>query len=485
MTRYTPIMIMGCTSDAGKSFLCTALCRYFANRGVRVAPFKAQNMSNNAAVTPDGLEIGRAQYVQAMAARIQPEARMQPVLLKPQGDTQSQVIVLGRYHPTITATPWLARKPLLWQVVRESLHSLLRDFELVVVEGAGSPAEVNLRGSDIVNMQVALEAQADVYLVADIDRGGAFAHLLGTFLCLEPEEQARIKGFILNKFRGDPTLLGNGMDWLQARTGVPTLAVIPMIQHTLPEEDNIAVVTPSCDRKAQVRIALITYPYTSNFDDFDPLRYETGVTLVPVRERVPLAEYDAIILPGSKNTAASLRYLLSSGLAAEITRAARQGTMIYGVCGGMQMLGHALHDPGGIESGDMAGLGLLDVTTELMPNKVTCQRRVRWPAGSGEVSGYEIHHGVTTAGPRAQPHLAEGLGWQQDNVIGVYLHGIFANTAYRRWWLSSLGWRGTTQDWWARLDAELNRIAELVGAGWADSLLVRQRQDTLASTGER
>jgi len=484
MTRYTPIMIMGCTSDAGKSFICTALCRHFANRGVRVAPFKAQNMSNNAAVTPDGLEIGRAQYVQALAARIQPEARMQPILLKPQGDTQSQVIVLGRYDPVITATPWLARKPLLWQTVRESLHSLLRDFELVVIEGAGSPAEVNLRASDIVNMRVAIEAQANVYLVADIDRGGAFAHLLGTFLCLEPEERARVKGFILNKFRGDPSLLDEGIAWLRARTGVPTLAVIPMLPHLLPEEDNIAAITATQDRAAQVRIALVAYPYASNFDDLDPLRHEPGVAVALVRARAPLEDYDAVILPGSKNTAASLRYLLRSGLAAEIVRAARRGVMIYGICGGMQMLGNAIRDPLGLEDGDAAGLGLLDVTTELMPHKITRQRRVRW-LGGNEVSGYEIHHGATSAGPRAHPHLDEGLGWQQENVLGVYLHGIFANTAYRQWWLSMLGWRGHSQDWSARLDAEFDRVARAVAAGWADALLIHHPQDALSSAGER
>jgi len=487
MKSYIPIMLMGCTSDAGKSFLCTALCRHFANQGIRVAPFKAQNMSNNAAVTPDGLEIGRAQYAQALAARIQPEARMQPVLLKPQGDTQSQVVVLGRHAPAITATPWLARKPLLWDVVRNSLHSLLHDFELVIIEGAGSPAEVNLRQSDIVNMRVALEAQADVYLVADIDRGGAFAHLLGTFLCLEPDERAHVKGFVLNKFRGDPALLGDGMAWLQARTGVPTVAVIPMIPHLLPEEDNIAAIGWREACPAEVRIALIAYPYASNFDEFDPLRHEKGVALMPVRAREPLDKYDAIILPGSKNTAASLRFLLRSGLAAEVVRAARCGVMIYGVCGGMQMLGQALRDPLGLEGGDMAALGLLDVTTELRLHKVTSQRRVRWLDG-GEVRGYEIHHGFTVAGPRAQPHLAEGLGWQQDNVIGVYLHDLFANTAYRQWWLSMLGWRGTAQDWTARLDAEFDRMANLAASGWADALLkprAHRRQDTLSSIGER
>lgn len=466
-------MIMGCTSSAGKSFLVTALCRHVANRGVRVAPFKAQNMSNNAAVTPDGLEIGRAQYVQALAARVRPEARMQPVLLKPQADTQSQVIVLGRYDPVITATPWLARKPLLWDVVRESLHSLLRDFELVVIEGAGSPAEVNLRSSDIVNMRVALEAGADVYLVADIDRGGAFAHLLGTFLCLEPHEQALIRGFVLNKFRGDPALLGNAMDWLQERTGVPTVAIVPMLAHGLPEEDDIAALAARAGRVDQrgdrpVRIAVLAYPYASNFDEFDPLVDEPGVSVTVVRERRPLDEFDAVILPGSKHTAASLRYLRRTGLAAEVARAAQRGVLVHGVCGGMQMLGHALRDPHGLEGGDIAGLGLLDVTTTLAPTKVTCQRAAHC-VEVGPVEGYEIHHGVTVAGPHARPHLDDDLGWQQDNVIGVYLHDLFKHTAYRRWWLERLGWQGAVQDWHARLEAELDRVAEAVMGHWPEA----------------
>src|SRR6266567_5955240 len=234
-----PIMSMGCSSDAGKSFIVTALCRHLANRGVRVAPFKAQNMSNNAAVTPDGAEIGRAQYLQALAARITPQTRMNPVLLKPSADTESQVIVMGRVDPAISAMPWLERPPRLWPIVREALYSLMRDYEQVIIEGGGSPAEINLRTSDIVNMRVARECQADVYLVADIDRGGAFAHLLGTWHCLEPEEQALVKGFIVNKFRGDPALLGNALDWLHERTGIPVVALIPMVRHALPEEDTL------------------------------------------------------------------------------------------------------------------------------------------------------------------------------------------------------------------------------------------------------
>lgn len=465
-------MIMGCTSGAGKSFLVAALCRHYANHGVRVAPFKAQNMSNNAAVTPDGLEIGRAQYLQALAARVPPEARMNPVLLKPSADTTSQVIVMGRPRPEIGKVPWMERRAQLWPVVQAALHSLLRDYDLVVVEGAGSPAEVNLRAGDIVNMSVALDSHAAVYLVADIDNGGAFAHLLGTWTCLAREEQALIRGFVLNKFRGDQRLLGNAMDWLQERTGIPTVAIVPMIQHALPEEDTLRHRSQWQER--QINIALIAYPYYSNFDEFDPLLHEPGVNLVPLRDFAPLDDYHAVILPGSKNTVASLRHIRENGLAAEISRLARRGVPILGVCGGMQLLGHRILDPLNLEGGDMDGLGLLDVTTTLMPEKVTAQRQVRVLSGTasgGMVSGYEIHHGRTLAGPQARPHLDGELGWQQDNVWGVYLHGILENTPYRQQFLTRLGWLGQTLDWTGFLDAQLDHVAQLVeDTGWTAHL---------------
>jgi adenosylcobyric acid synthase len=457
-------MIMGCSSDAGKSFLVTALCRHLANRGVRVAPFKAQNMSNNAAVTPDGAEIGRAQYLQALAARITPQARMNPVLLKPSADTESQVIVMGRVDPPISALPWLERQPRLWPIVREALHSLLHDYEQVVIEGGGSPAEINLRASDIVNMRVALECQAAVYLVADIDRGGAFAHLLGTWNCLESEEQALVKGFILNKFRGDRALLGNAMDWLHERTGVLTVALIPMVRHALPEEDTLhhrAYLDPQ-----QINLALILYPYASNLDEFDPLVHEPGVTVVPIRGRARLDGYHAVLLPGSKNTVASLRYLRQSGLAAEISRAAQRGVPVLGICGGLQLLGCEIHDPHHLESGDCPGLGLLDLTTTLVPAKTTQQREVPWQGTL--VRGYEIHHGQTQAGAGVQEYLPDGLGWCQDNVYGVYVHGLFENAAYRQQFLERLGWRGqTTDEWSAVVDANLEQVAQLiVESGW-------------------
>jgi adenosylcobyric acid synthase len=458
-------MIMGCSSDAGKSFIVTVLCRHLANRGVRVAPFKAQNMSNNAAVTPDGAEIGRAQYLQALAARITPQARMNPVLLKPSADTESQVIVMGRVEPTISAMPWLERQHRLWPIVREALHSLMHDYEQVVIEGGGSPAEINLRASDIVNMRVARECQADVYLVADIDRGGAFAHLLGTWHCLEGEEQTLVKGFILNKFRGDRALLGNAMDWLYERTGIPTVALLPMVRHALPEEDTLH--HRAHPEAQQINLALVVYPYASNLDEFDPLIYTPGVIVVPVHDCTRLDTYHAILLPGSKNTVASLRYLRQSGLAAEISRAVQRGVPVLGICGGLQLLGREIHDPHHIESGNCPGLGLLDLTTTLVPDKTTRQRQVSWQGAV--LCGYEIHHGQTQAGEGVQAYVSDGLGWCQDNVSGVYIHGLFDNAPYRQQFLERLGWRGqATDEWPAVVDASLNQVAGLIEeSSWA------------------
>jgi adenosylcobyric acid synthase len=462
-----PIMVMGCTSDSGKSFLATALCRYFADRGLRVAPFKAQNMSTNAAVTADGHEIGRAQYVQALAARVTPEARMNPILLKPKADTHSQVIVMGRYDPDATALPWLERRSRLWPVVQTSLHGLICDFDQVVIEGAGSPAEINLRTTDIVNMSVALDCGAEVYLVADIDRGGAFAHLLGTWQFLEPAERDLVQGFVLNKFRGDRALLGNAMELLEERTGIPTVAVVPMHRHALPEED--AFHHRGEPMPGRINVALVVYPYASNLDEFDPLIHAPGVSVTPIGAGAPLAGFDAIVLPGSTNTAASLEHLRAEGLADEIVRAAEAGTMILGVCGGLQMLGGELRDPTGLEGGDMTGLGLLDLSTTMAPDKITRQRTVPW--GEGSIDGYEIHHGRTEPGTLAEPWLADGLGWRQGNVVGVYAHGLLDNGPYRQWFLEQLGWQGQADDWSVAIDAAIDQVAALVTeSGWAKHL---------------
>jgi len=425
-------------------------------------------MSNNAAVTRGGLEIGRAQYFQALAARAEPDVRMNPVLLKPSADTYSQVVVMGRPAPEIGAIPWMERRAHLWPIVSEALHSLIASFDQVIIEGAGSPAEVNLRESDIVNMAVALECQADVYIAVDIDLGGAFAHLLGTWHCLKPQERALVRGFVLNKFRGDQALLGNAMDWLQDQTGIPTVAIVPMIPNTLPEEDTLHHRARPARRK--INIALIAYPYASNLDEFDALIHETSVNVVPMRDLASLEDFQAIILPGSKNTAESLRYLRANGFAAEIVRAARQGTALIGVCGGMQMLGREILDPERLEGGDLPGLGLLDLSTTLEAEKTTRQREARWVEG-GPVRGYEIHHGRTEAGPAARVHLEENLGWQQENVCGVYLHGLMENTAYRQYFLSRLGWKGKARDWNLRLDAEIERVSrEVEQAGWFEKL---------------
>ena len=460
----TPVMLLGCTSDAGKSFLATALCRHLANRGVRVAPFKAQNMSNNAAVTPDGGEIGRAQHLQALAARVVPDVRMNPILLKPSADTASQVIVLGRHDAHATNMPWMERRPYLWPIVRDALHSLAGEHEQLVIEGAGSPAEVNLRASDIVNMAIALECAADVYLVSDIDRGGSFAHLLGTWMCLTDDERARVRGFVLNRFRGDPDLLGDAPAWLERQTGVPVVATVPYLRHALPEED--AVNHRGRFVPGRTNVALVLYPWASNLDEFDPLFHEDGVNVVPVQRAQPLDAFDAVILPGSKSTVASLAHLRATGLDAEIERAARRGVRVVGVCGGLQMLGTAIRDPDGVEGGDAKGLGLLDVTTTLAPEKTVRWTEVAWRDGA-VARGYEIHHGVTARGAGASELLPDGLGFAQESVRGVYLHGLLEDTAYRQAFLEELGWRGRAQDWAARLDAEIERVAALVPAsGW-------------------
>ena len=464
-----PIMVLGCSSDAGKSFLAAALCRWFARRGERVAPFKAQNMSNNAGVCADGSEIGRAQYLQALAAGVPPEARMNPVLLKPESDTRSQVVVLGRYDSRLSAMPWLERRDRLWPAIAGALDSLLGDFERIVLEGAGSPGEPNLMPGDVVNFAVARHAGAACYLIADIDRGGAFAHLLGTWETLEPRDRALLRGFVLNKFRGDPALLFDAREWLRTRTGIPTPALVPYRRHLLPEED--AFFHRPNWRTGATRVALVLYPYASNLDEFDPLVHEEGVDVVPIEGPEGLEGVGAVLLPGSKNTAASLDYLRRSGLAAQICSLARAGVPILGICGGLQMLGRRVRDPQRIEGRDAEGLGLLDVETTFAGEKTTRRTRVR-SADCGWIEGYEIHLGQTVADAHVETHLDGGLGFRQGNVAGVYLHGLFENTSYRLHFLRSLGWSGATAEWDQRIRADLDRVADLIDeSGWARDLI--------------
>lgn len=470
------VMVQGCTSDAGKSLLTAALCRSFANRGVRVAPFKAQNMSNNAAVCIDGSEIGRAQYLQAIAARLEPDVRMNPILLKPVADTASSVIMMGRPAPQLTTLGWGERREHTWPVVRDCLRALRESYDLVIVEGAGSPAEVNLRDSDIVNMAVALEADAHVYLVADIDRGGAFAHLLGTVECLSSDERSLVRGFVLNKFRGDAALLSPAPEWLEERSGIATVAVVPWLHHRVPDEDRLLLHNDApvdLGPTSHKRVALLAYPWASNFDEFEGLAAVDGLTVEIVRQRVDLRTYDAVVLPGSRNTVDSLAWLRSTGLAAEISTAARAGVFVLGICGGMQILGMRIDDPLGLESGGEAhGLGLLDIHTVLTAGKTTQQRSATISETGETATGYEIHHGQTTAGPGVVAELDQELGWSAGNVSGIYVHGLLDDRHYRRRFLRRVGVETqSTHDREDELDAQFNLLAHAIDqTGWTDHI---------------
>ncbi len=460
--RGRAVMVLGTTSGAGKSFLTTALCRWYARQGLRVAPFKAQNMSNNARVVP-GLngrmgEIGSAQYFQALAARARPDVRMNPVLLKPEKDTASQVVVLGEVDEVLTRAPWRARSESLWARAREALDALLAENDVVVIEGAGSPAEINLHASDYVNMRTALAADAACLLVSDIDRGGAFAHLFGTHQLLPAHERALIRGFVLNRFRGDASLLAPGPEMLQQLTGVPTVATLPMWRgHGLPEEDGVFD-DRSTGSGSLCRIAVVAYPRLSNLDEFQPLRQLEGVRLQWARTPADLVDVDWIILPGSKAVAADLAWLREQRLDRSIAEHAAAGRPVLGICGGLQMLGEALIDPHGVD-GNAPGLGLLPLVTQFEREKLLRETQARfadadadagtgmatsgpgmaapWSALTGQTAhGYEIHHGRTAQHPSlaaATPVLwddrGEVIGWQHGPVLGHYLHGMFENDA--------------------------------------------------------
>ena len=439
------VMVLGTTSGAGKSWLTTALCRYYARQGLKVAPFKAQNMSNNARVVEgiDGAwgEIGSAQYFQALAARAVPGVRMNPLLLKPEADTHSQVVLLGQVSEPLTALPWRGRSAVVWPQIAAALDQLRAENDVVVIEGAGSPAETNLHASDIVNMRVARHANARCLLVTDIDRGGAFAHLYGTWALLPEDERALIHGFVLNKFRGDASLLAPAPQHLQERTGVPTVATIPMQwHHGLPEEDGVFDDRSRASGAVRCTIAVIAYPRISNLDEFQPLKNLPGVRLVWARSPADCAGADWLVLPGSKQTSADLAWLRAQGLDRTVADHAARGGAVLGVCGGLQMLGEALLDPHGID-GNAPGLGLLPLVSQFERAKTVRPTQARfgavagsWSALSGlAVSGYEIHHGQTVqhpamaaAGNVAQERLP-GLAWQnaQGNVLGIYLHGLF------------------------------------------------------------
>ncbi|MDZ7918717.1 cobyric acid synthase [Rhodoferax sp.] len=486
------IMVLGTTSGAGKSWLTTALCRYYARQGLKVAPFKAQNMSNNARVvaSENGQgEIGSAQYFQALAANVVPDVRMNPLLLKPERDTHSQVVLMGQVSAELSAMPWRGRSLKVWPQIAQALDDLRAENDVVVIEGAGSPAEINLSASDIVNMRVAKHCDAACLLVTDIDRGGAFAHLYGTWALLPEDERRLIKGFVLNKFRGDAALLAPAPQMLQDLTSIPTVATLPMWwQHGLPEEDGVFDDRSVAKGAVNLTVAVVAYPRISNLDEFQPLKNIPGLKLQWVRspsELAGLKSTDWIILPGSKHTSGDLAWLRSQGLDAAIAKHAEQGGAVLGICGGLQMLGEALIDPHGID-GNAPGLGLLPVVTVFAEDKTVRHTSTAflpsfrshadggqagglilpnaqksapglppigvdpgvpalrpeaspWAALAGvSVTGYEIHHGQTAphaamaaAGNAPIAVLPDDLGWTnpQGNVLGLYLHGLFEDAA--------------------------------------------------------
>ena len=432
MSKAKCIMVQGTMSGAGKSLLCAALCRIFAQDGWRVAPFKSQNMALNSFVTRDGLEMGRAQVVQAQAAGVEPDVRMNPILLKPSSDIGSQVIVNGEVRGQMPAAEYFRRKKQLIPDILAAYNSLAEDFDIIVIEGAGSPAEINLKADDIVNMGLAKLVDAPVLLVGDIDRGGVFAQLFGTVELLEPDERARIKGLIINKFRGDVGILRPGLAMLEEKTHLPVFGVVPYLKVDIEDEDSLSDRLQVKNAVKPLDAAIVRLPHISNFTDFMPLEQHPLLGVRYVQTTRELGAPDCVILPGTKNTVDDLLWLRQCGLEAAISKLARRGTPVLGVCGGYQMLGTALDDPDGVEQGGrMDGMGLLPCATRFTGQKV--RTRVQACAAAGpfagaQLDGYEIHMGRTERGG-TPPFclLADGTpeGAAAGNVFGTYLHGLF------------------------------------------------------------
>ena len=433
MSRAKRIMVQGTMSGAGKSLLCAALCRIFAQDGYRVAPFKSQNMALNSFVTRDGLEMGRAQVVQAQAAGVEPDVRMNPILLKPSSDTGSQVIVGGEVRGQMSAAAYFKMKRQLIPEILAAFDSLSEEADIVVIEGAGSPAEINLKADDIVNMGLAKLVDAPVLLAGDIDRGGVFAQLYGTVALLEPEERARIAGLVINKFRGDVDILRPGLAMLEEKTGLPVLGVVPYLHVEIEDEDSLSERLNARDAVKPLDVAVIRLPHISNFTDFIPLEQHELLGVRYVQRARELGAPDLVILPGTKNTMEDLLWLRQSGLEAAVRKLAQAQTPVLGVCGGYQMLGRTLDDPAGTESGkpmSLAGLGLLPTRTTFDAQKRRTQVRavaLGAPFAGARMPGYEIHNGRTTVNGEPFCRLADGTpeGCVCKNVFGTYLHGLF------------------------------------------------------------
>jgi adenosylcobyric acid synthase len=467
-------MVCGTTSGAGKSFLAAALARWYSRLGLRVAPFKAQNMSNNARVVADG-EMGAAQYFQALAAGCIPDVRMNPVLLKPEADTRSQVVVLGQRRDDLSSIEWRERAQRLWPTVLSCLEELRAGHDVVIIEGAGSPAEINLSATDIVNMRVAEAASAATLLISDIDRGGAFAHLYGTYQLLEASHRALIRGFVLNKFRGDMSLLAPGPQMLQELTGVPTLAVLPMWrEHGLPDEDRADETQSS---GAGLSVVIVACPYISNLDEFAPLANVPGVSLRWARDRHGIAAADLLVLPGSKNVAADLAWLREHKLDGAIAAHLSADKPTLAICGGLQMLGGEIRDPYGVE-GPAIGLQLMPYATDFQRQKFCRHGSYTfaplsgfWSSLSGlKFAAYEIHHGRTVPTPQVGaaaaaalvPVLPEHGGWQRGQTLAIYLHGLLESSQVIR---ALFGHDTPT------LDDTLNGLADFVDRHFAPGTL--------------
>jgi adenosylcobyric acid synthase len=449
MLAMPAIMVVGTTSHAGKSLITAAICRILARQGHRVTPFKGQNMALNSYVTASGGEIGFAQAFQAWAAQVEPEVEMNPILLKPQGDMTSQVVMQGQVVGVTSAKQYYEDyfEP-GWAAIVSSLENLTQRFDYIVCEGAGSPAEVNLKHRDLTNMRVAKHLNAPTILVVDIDRGGCFAQIIGTLEILEPDERALVKGLVVNKFRGQRSLFDSGVEWLENRTGIPVLGVIPWMDDLFPSEDSLDLMERRGRKStADMTIAVIRLPRISNFTDFDPLEAEPNVAVKYIGINDDLGHPDAVILPGSKTTIPDLLKLQNSGLAAQIQAYAANGGTVLGICGGFQMLGSSIDDPDGLEgqAGKYAGLNLLPFQTVMAGEKVVQRRSITtvYPQANLTIEGYEIHLGRSeqTQTEGFQPLFDDpslGVVSDDQSLWGSYLHGIFDNGTWRRMWLNQV-----------------------------------------------
>lgn len=478
------LMILGTASEVGKSLIVTGLCRSFFRAGIRVAPFKAQNMSNNAYVCLDGGEIGWAQALQAKACGLEPCVDMNPILLKPTTEQTSQIVVQGRVWGMVSAQSF--DRDQLQAKVRESFVRLSQNYDLIVLEGAGGAAEINLKERDIVNFAMAKMAKAPVILVADIERGGVFASLVGTMELLEPEERERVQGLIINKFRGDKALLQSGLRMLEERTSKPVLGVLPYLPDLNLEAEDSVSLDSYCKSQpvfspATVNVAVVAFPHIANFTDFLPLARAAAVVLRYVRKPDEIANADVVILPGSKNTIADLRWLKVGHWQSALQQLRAQGGWVVGVCGGYQMLGQEVTDPHGVEGEQTTecGLGFLPLYTELVREKTTRRVKVRWWIGptGGIFSGYEIHMGHTRIRAGIEPRFfvspPEGRGWKPDGAVnheeriwGTYVHGLFESGSFLQTWLASIGAKKDVkvevawQEWQQERDSQLNNLAK-------------------------